>query len=623
MTLRYHPVALAALWLCLSPVGMAQTLSSSTSPSGTTETLIEPVVVTATRIEQPVSETLADIDVLDATSLLGVQGAQLGERLQLLPSVEGLTSGNMVFIRGAEARMTAVYLDGIRIDRQDGYVTGGGAPWSLIAPSQAERIEILRGPSSSQYGSDGMGGVIQILSVDGRDGARHAASLGLGSQQNRVFQWLKADQVGAVDYAIALGRQTNAGYDTKPDIEHTPATEYWTRSNMSATLGLQINPAHHVALKTIQSTSLDHEVRWDGGPDMKMLGNLRAYSLVLESDWSDQWRSKMQWSDSKSHQRQPTVDGLGYDKDHFTRLSSLRLDNHLAVSQNQLLSLGLEHIDDTFEAAADDWFNAAQEGSRQQDSVNASWSIKHGVHSFQTSVRNDHISGFGNRQTWGLSYGNDIATNTRLVLGASTGFRAPTLSQMYDSVYGDPNLKPETSEGLEAKVTYQTRAHALSATWYRTHFTDLISAYPFGHPQQFVWYNVDRARVQGVSLEGSTVAGAWRLGLNLDYTDAINSATRKLLNYRSPRKLAAFASRSVLGGSARLEALAKSKRWDDAANTRALPGYAWVNLEWQRPIDASATFKLRVDNLFDRDVEEVSGLASPGRRWLATMHWDW
>ena len=605
MLKQWTPVAVAACAVCASASALAQTT-------------LDPVVVTATRIEMPLSEVLSDLTLIEGSRLVGTGATTLGERLQTLPGIESSATGDKIFIRGAEARMTAVYIDGIRVDRQDGYVTGGGAPWSLISAGQMERIEILQGASSSQYGSDGMGGVVQLFAYDGRDGDKSSLTTGIGSRADRFVNLIKAGQVDRIDYSFGLGRHTNAGYNTKPDIAHTPETENWARTHMNANIGLQLNPAQHLAFKTIQNTSMDKEVPWNGGDDMTTKGQLAAYSLKLTSVWSDQWQSKIQWSDSKTHFRQPNASTQVDDKNHYTKLTSFRIDNQFALSQGQQVTLGVEHINDTFTAAADDWYNPAQGGSRKQMGVNVGWGVRLGEQSVYLSARHDDITGFDPKLTYGINYGIHLSPALQLTMGVSSGYRAPNLSQVYDPNYGDPSLRPETSKGVEARLSYRADGVAMHATVYQSKYVDLISA-----NSSFVWYNVGRARVKGINLSGTKAWGAAKFGASFDYTDAINSDSMKRLNYRSPRKWSAFAEMPMADWQTRLELLAKSARWDDASNTRWLSGFGLLNIELKKAVSSNSELTLRADNVFDRDVEEVSGLASPGRRLLATMNWDW
>jgi vitamin B12 transporter len=157
---------------------------------------------------------------------------------------------------------------------------------------------------------------------------------------------------------------------------------------------------------------------------------------------------------------------------------------------------------------------------------------------------------------------------------------------------------------------------------HQTHFEQLISSRPFSDTAcAFCWYNVGQARTQGLSLDAQTAIGASRLGASFDVLNAINTDTRKQLNYRSPRKLFVYAETPWAQWHFRTEWLLKSGRWDDAANTKRLPGYGVINLSAKHALDNDVELRFRIDNVADRLVQEVHGLASPGRRLHASVRW--
>src|SRR5450830_1805753 len=128
------------------------------------------VVVTANRVEQPITEVVADVSIIERAQIERLGATSVPQLLARLPGLQAISFGDTsrIYIRGADSRMTALYLDGVRVDSQDGVnAIGGGVPWELVPVSQIERIEILLGPASAVYGSDAMGGVIQIFTRRG------------------------------------------------------------------------------------------------------------------------------------------------------------------------------------------------------------------------------------------------------------------------------------------------------------------------------------------------------------------------------------------------------------------------------------------------------------------------
>ncbi|MGA0991486.1 MAG: TonB-dependent receptor, partial [Burkholderiaceae bacterium] len=178
------------------------------------------VVVTATRVNTPLEDVVRDVTVLGREEIEASGASTLVELLGRLPGVVGVGDARL-YIRGAEARMTAVYVDGVRVDRQDALTPGGGAPWDVLPLDDVERIEVLRGTASSLYGSDGMGGVVLISTASEDQSTR--ATLGLGSSQGRLVGLKLKRASGEIRASLALASEQNDGYDERPDLVHSPA----------------------------------------------------------------------------------------------------------------------------------------------------------------------------------------------------------------------------------------------------------------------------------------------------------------------------------------------------------------------------------------------------------------
>ncbi|MCB1258202.1 MAG: TonB-dependent receptor, partial [Microthrixaceae bacterium] len=146
-------------------------LACSVALSAWAQQSLPEVVVSATRSEQPITDVLADVTLVDRAEIDHLGAASVSDVLERLPGITvnrngGLASTTNVYLRGAEGRFTAVFIDGVRIDSQ----STGGASWNAIPLSQVDRIEVLRGPAAAIYGSDAMAGVIQIFTREGEKG---------------------------------------------------------------------------------------------------------------------------------------------------------------------------------------------------------------------------------------------------------------------------------------------------------------------------------------------------------------------------------------------------------------------------------------------------------------------
>lgn len=573
-------------------------------------------VVTATRVAQPIGEVLADVSLIDREAIQRSAFGTVGDLLGSLVGVDATSHGsNAVFIRGAEARMTAVFIDGVRVDRQDGYTNGGGAPWSLLPLQAIDRIEILRGPASGVYGSDAMGGVVQLFTRDGRDGAHSSVSVEAGSQGSASASAALAGNSGAWDFALSGGFRLSDGYNTKPDVLHIPSTEAWDDQHLALGLGYRISAAHHIGLRATQQHRDSLYVPWNGGQDIAVQSQLDTQALTWSADWSPRLSTRLRWSGAQTQILETAP------RDHQTRATAWLLDGEYRSALGTLHA-ALEHKRDRMQAEADAW-SPPQSGRREQTGASLGWGHRVGPHAWQINLRQDSDTLLEDKLTHGLSYGYDIGPRWRAHLGTSTGFRSPTLSQLYDPAYGAADLQPESSASTEAGLRYLNGASTVKAVWHRARFKNLISSRAWNDPVcAFCWYNVGRAETEGLSLSGHTAWGATRLAASMDWLRAINSDTGKRLNLRAPRQLNLSVEQPLGVWSARADWQLKAQRWDDAANTKRLPGVGLLGLGLSRALSDGVSLRLRVDNALDRSYQEVHDFAAPGRRWYLGLAWQ-
>ena len=258
-TLRARPVALLRLpahrvALLTLAVGSACSALAQSAPA-TGELLAQNLrapslaetVVAATRTPQPLSDLVADISIVDRETIESSGATGLADLLARLPGVEfsrnggpGATTG--VFLRGAESRFTAVYIDGVRIDSQ----STGGAPWESIPLGLIDRIEVLRGPAGAVYGSDAMGGVVQIFTKRGENGTAPYVGVGIGNHNTTKVEAGISGASGTVDYALGFARDDSKGFNARTVATQNPDRDGYRTTAGHARVGLQVDAAHRV-----------------------------------------------------------------------------------------------------------------------------------------------------------------------------------------------------------------------------------------------------------------------------------------------------------------------------------------------------------------------------------------
>src|SRR6218665_3063936 len=233
MNIRSLPACLRPCALAVLAVGAGQMLHAQGLPDtpglapGLAAPALQDTVGSATRTEQPLSDLVADLSIIERETIERSGLTGVADLLARLPGVEmarngGLGSAGSVFLRAADSRHTAVFIDGVRVDSQ----TTGGAQWELIPLAQIDRIEVLRGPAAAVYGSEAIGGVIQLFPRKGHGPAKPYVGLGLGNLGSRMFDTGisgSAGQDGAFGYTLGLARDSSAGFAAKPRVAHPPA----------------------------------------------------------------------------------------------------------------------------------------------------------------------------------------------------------------------------------------------------------------------------------------------------------------------------------------------------------------------------------------------------------------
>ncbi|MEH3087015.1 MAG: TonB-dependent receptor [Xylophilus ampelinus] len=622
MTTCTASVRLAALPLALAAAFPFTAAVAQTAPASLPET-----VVTATRVAQPLSDLVADVTVIDADAIARSGAVGVADVLARQPGIEIARNGGpgqntSVFIRGADSRFTAVYLDGVRIDSQ----STGGAIWEQIPLAQIDRIEILRGPAAAVYGSDAINGVIQLFTRKGEPGKPAPyAGVGVGSYGLRRAEAGVSGVAGegrAVDYAIGAAHEESHGFNVQPNGLRTradglrnPDRDGYRTTSASARVGLQVDPRHRIEGNLVANNLVSG---YDGSGYLaaRPVGDqnhhqLRTGGLNWQAKWTDQYSTRLQVTESRTrYETTPSPYVTLTDLRGYLFQNEWRSGPHLATA-------ALERREDRLEQPLDNF-----DRKRAQNALALGYGFRQGPHTVQLNARHDEDSEFGGKTTGSAAYGYAIAPQLRATVSAGTAFRAPTLYQRF-SEYGVAGLRPEESRNLEAGLHWTQGASSAGVVVYRNRVTDLINFGGAGTCRSsFGCYaNVGRAELQGATLTGAHRLGGVNLRASADFQDPRNLDTDKLLARRSRRHATLAADTDWAGWNFGGELQASARRFDDAANARPLGGYALVNLYASTRIARDFTLVARIDNLADKDYQLARTYATPGRTAYLGVKW--
>ncbi len=566
-------------------------------------------VVTATRSIQPLSDVVADVTVIDRDRIERSGAAGLADVLKRVPGIEMSRNGGpgattSVFLRGAESRFTAVYIDGVRIDSQ----ATGGAAWESIPLALVDRIEVLRGPAGAVYGSDALGGVIQIFTKRGEDGFAPFAGVGVGTYNTRKLDAGFSGASGGFDYALGLAHEESDGFNARTVPTQNPDRDGYRSVSANLRLGFQVNKAHRLEATYLTS---DMNSAYDNslGKDDRNLHELHTLGLNWQAQWSDAWSTRLSASESSDRYETSPSPYLT-----TTRLRSYTLQNEFRRGAH-LFTAALERKEDHLE-------NAPINQGRSQNALALGYGFSEKNHTVQFNLRHDKDSEFGGKSTGSAAYAYAFTPEWRASASAATAFRAPTLYQRF-SVYGVPTLAPESSRNLELGLRWSQGASSAGLVAYRNKVDNLITFASAGPcASSFGCYsNTARAEYSGATLTAAHAVGGVNLAASLDLQNPRDLNTGKSLARRAKQHATLSADTRVGSWLLGAEAQFSGRRFDDAANTRVLGGYSLLNLSASTPLSKDWTLLARVDNLADKQYELARTYATVGRSLYAGVKW--
>lgn len=566
-------------------------------------------VVAASRTPQPLADLVADISIVDRETIENSGATGLADLLGRLPGVEFARNGGpgtttSVFLRGAETRFTAVYIDGVRIDSQ----STGGAPWESIPLGLIDRIEVLRGPAGAVYGSDALGGVVQIFTKRGENGFAPYVSAGVGTHGTSKVEAGVSGASGTIDYALGVAREDSKGFNARPIASQNPDRDGYRTTAGHARLGVQVDAVHRLEgtlMANDTSSGYDNGL----GKDDRSLHTIHALGLNWLAQWSTAYKTRLSITDSRDeYETRPSP----YLTE--TRLRGYLFQNEWRVGAH-LLSAALERREDHLR-------NTPIDRKRSQDALALGYGFNAQGHTVQLNVRHDSDSEFGGKSTGSMAYGYAITPQWRATASVGTAFRAPTLYHRF-SEYGLATLRPESSRNAEVALRYAQGTSSFSATLFRNRVQDLISFGGAGScASSFGCYaNTARAEYKGVTFAGTHRMGSMQLHGSLDLQRPRDLETGKQLARRARHHATLGADTRVDAWTVGAEVQASGRRFDTAANTAVLGGYTLVNLYASTRVARDYTLLARVDNLTDKDYQLARNYATAGRTFYVGVKW--
>lgn len=579
---------------------LAATFAFHSSASGAQvlpkQTRIDPVFVTAARGPQPLAELIADVTVIGAEEIARAGAQSLAELLARAPGVEiamngGAGATSSVFLRGANRGHTLVLVDGLRI----GSSTDGATAFEAIPLDQIDHIEILRGPASSLYGADAIGGVIQIFTRKS-DGALSAnASAGYGAYGTGLVSGGVSGGRGPWRLALQAGERKSEGFNAignPANFSYNPDRDGYRDDSASGSVAFRFAEEHELSAQFFRSRQ---NAQFDAGPgyDDRTITTLTSYAVASRNRLASFWMSRLEAGEGDADSLSQT----GFGSSQFkTRQRQYAWQNDFTLPRS-MLSVAFERREEHIDSDAGFPVTA-----RNTNGAVGVWQWRDGPQAAQANLRRDDSSQFGGRTTGALAYGYLFGGGFRASASYGTAFKVPTFNDLYFPGFSNPGLQPETARNAEATLRYAAGDLAAGIVAYRNRLRDLI-VFQCDAAFNCAPQNVANATLQGVTLELEARARDLVARASADFQRPEDDASGNLLPRRARRHASVAVAQSWSALRLGAELIASSVRFDDAANTRRMGGYAIVNLTADYALGSEWTLFARLNNAFDKRYE--------------------
>jgi vitamin B12 transporter len=579
---------------------------------------LDPVVVTATRTAARESETLAAITVISRDDIERAQAADVAELLRFVAGVEIARAGGpgqqaAAFIRGGNSQHTLVLLDGVRLNP-----TTQGAALQAVGTDMIERIEIVRGPRSTLYGSDAMGGVVQIITRRPA-GAAFDAQARYGS-----YETGEASATAGFGGPDAGARVHAARLDSRGYAPHSDSADERRHHNTT----LDARGDWRLGGVTLEAGAWSAQGRSEYLEDSDPFCFPCVYDDPAALDFRNRALSAgARWAPREELEAALRVEhALDQNQVVEGAFAGARTRNERTLARWQgtrtlpgaRLVLGLEHAHERTVAGG-----VAESRDASAASVSAElWRGRHRALLAGSLLEHD---AFGSEPLWNVEYGYALGA-TRWSLGTGTGFRAPNAIERFFPGFGNPDLAPERARSYEAGVRRRFGRAQLELRAFRTDYEDLIEF----DPSTFLAGNVGRARNEGLELAGRWPLGAattLRLGAVLqDPRECAPDCDDGARLVRRAKRTATLQLATRHGAADYgLDLLAAGPRADfDSGDfsPERLPGYALLGLAAGRELGGGWSLRARIDNALDQRYETVEGYRQPARAASLTLRWS-
>jgi vitamin B12 transporter len=602
-------------WILASAIALALAAVRASAETSATTTATQPqdaVVITATRSPTEVDELAVPVIVITREDIDRSLSSDLAALLTGLPGLEVVRAGGpgqqaSVFVRGANSNQATVLIDGVRVDPG----TSGGPPIQNILPESIDHVEIVKGARSSLYGTNAIGGVINVITrAGGAPGASVYAST--GRYGTNVFAADASGQLGSrLDAGGSLAYQKSDGF---PPVAGSSDPGDYDNFSGNALLRYQASDALSLRGQLWRASGKSSYSEFTGPADENFLDA----SYAAGADWKGTGGANAHLTASRAVAEVTQRQSPDYDRTHRDTLdgqfswlpfagNEATLGAVLVDEHTQSLSFGLPY----------DAYTHTQLGFLQDQ-------LHGGANDLLLALGYTHDNTFGSYTTWNAEYVRALPSGWRASIAAGTAYRAPSSSDLY-GYGGNPDLQPETSQQVQLGAQWQPAANQdVRVSVYQNLVDDLID-YVLVDPVNFLYQaeNVQRARIRGAELDYEWRGGAWNLHGSYVAQDPRNLTTGQQLLRRSHTNIALGARYQAGAFDAAADLQVVGPRTDYVGfDLGTVAGYTLLNLGFGYQLNRDWSARLQLDNALDRQYEQISGYNTARRSLTFAMRYQ-
>jgi vitamin B12 transporter len=617
--LEIYPMFTNPTKIALACAGIFTTITPAHAQTNNSE--LNPVIISASRTEQPLSDVLPSASVITRYEIDKSQAINLADLLQGEAGFEfgrngGPGSVTSFFLRGQDSKNVIVIVDGIRLKDE---ITGTSQVEN-IPLAQIERVEILRGNASALYGQGAVGGVIQVFTRAGKGVPKPYAYMTYGTKNTSDITVGYGGQLEDYKFNFGLSQQSTEGNSAINPAQFSranPDNDGYRANTMNGALSKNLGGGSEIGLRvSAVYAKLDYDDYYSPAVSTDVHTQTSANYLTgiyLRNQINSQWTSQVDFNASQVEIKAHKNGGI--DTNNDTRQSQLKWFNTYQLSEHQGLNFGAENIRSN-SVSVTSYSNS--DASRDARAFFVGYQAKYGALNTQTNFRYDNLSSGQEAATGLLGVGYVFIPGFKAIANTSTGFNVPTLYEQTDTSV----LQPEKYKSQEIGFVTSNASHLTRLVYFNTSTSNAISYTGGNSCWSNCYENIGQVDNKGFELSSKASIYGYLVKLTAVTQDPWDVSNNVQLQRRAKEYGSIDVSKPIKNYDVGVKLYASGERKDTTGGSGTLAGYSIWSFYASKKIDQNWIARIKLDNAFDKDHQLAYGYNTPGRGMFLTLQYQ-